>query len=155
MKVTTQQKLLLGVLAAGIAFLGYDQLSAIASPVPDESADSVVVNPKTRQAVIATPAMSVSVASRLGQLRTESGSKRDAFAAFAGVAAPVTEVPVHDFEKKYQLTAVIVSGSQAAAVINGSMVRLGQSIDGFTLLSVDRNSAILQQGQSKVRLQID
>lgn len=149
MKVTTQQKVLLGFLSVGIVFLSYDQLHATPAPVVEQ--EDVAV-PRTAPVVVPASTM-LSVAARLNQLpRTEV---RDAFATLATAAPAQSEVSVADFKGKYHLTAVILSGSQAKAMINGSLVRIGQTIDGYTLLSLDRSSAVLQNGTLRVVLQID
>ena len=46
----------------------------------------------------------------------------------------------------------ITQGEVPAAFINGRLIRLGGSIEGFTLLSCDERSAVLEKHGTKVRL---
>src|SRR5262249_39681143 len=52
-------------------------------------------------------------------------------------AKPVTPAPVLPrFDQTHTLSGVMLSESSGAAMVDGKLVRIGQSIDGFKLVSV-------------------
>jgi len=46
------------------------------------------------------------------------------------------------------------SDQSGYAIVDGQVVRIGKSIDGFRLLSVDRSSALFESGSDRVRLNL-
>ena len=48
----------------------------------------------------------------------------------------------------------VTLGDVPAAVINGRLVRLGATVDGFTLLHCDERSAVLEKHGLKVRIRM-
>lgn len=59
-----------------------------------------------------------------------------------------------EFQAANSLEAVLNAGPNSLAIVNGLTVRLGQTIDGFALISVRHRSAIFQRGDLRVALQI-
>ncbi len=71
------------------------------------------------------------------------------------------EVPVDDvqaellverFRKAHTLAAVMGSGEKGWAIVDGRTLFIGQVLDGFTLVSVGRRSAVLESGDVRVLL---
>lgn len=56
------------------------------------------------------------------------------------------------FARRHRLTATAVGVRGGMAIIDGQCVRVGQSMDGMELVSVDRGSATLKGGEITVRL---
>ncbi len=57
-----------------------------------------------------------------------------------------------DFAAAHKLSAVLASRNSGAAIVNDQMVRVGQTLDGFTLTSVKSNTARFTSGSSVVDL---
>ncbi len=55
---------------------------------------------------------------------------------------------------KPSLLATIVAGQKSMANVEGRLVRIGQSVNGFTLLSVDKNSATFKKNAKKYVLKL-
>jgi len=55
---------------------------------------------------------------------------------------PETPSPAEAFREGHALTAVIMTQRGGSAVVNGRVVRLGQTVDGFTLVRLTRRSAV-------------
>jgi len=62
---------------------------------------------------------------------------------------PETPSPAEAFRKGHALTAVIMTRSGGSAVVNGRVVRMGQAVDGFTLLRLTRRSAVFASKDGK------
>jgi hypothetical protein len=60
---------------------------------------------------------------------------------------------LESLKSRYTLTAVI-SGSSGMAILGGRCVRLGQSIEGCTLVEVTGQRAIFQAGEHRVELKV-
>src|SRR5207302_903009 len=76
---------------------------------------------------------------------------------FSGLQPAVAARPDNvgaEFTKCHQLVAVILSRNGAQAVIGQKLVRVGQTIDGFTLVSVAPQSARFRSATSEVQLTI-
>jgi hypothetical protein len=57
------------------------------------------------------------------------------------------------FNQRHHLTAVMVGGArESSAIIDGQLVRVGQSIDGFKLIEVSRTSATFECHKQLARL---
>lgn len=59
-----------------------------------------------------------------------------------------------DFQAANSLEAVLNAGPNSLAIVNGLTVHLGQTIDGFQLISVSQRSAIFKRDHLRVALQI-
>jgi len=66
------------------------------------------------------------------------------------VKAPVNDADA--FVAKHKLMAVITNSSGGAAIIGSQTVLVGRSVDGFTLVSVTKRSAVLEKGGQRVEL---
>ncbi len=99
-----------------------------------------------------------------------SGSEdevRDAFRAPAGwfdqgrpadVEEPEVFLPDPgaEFVHKHRLEAVMMTGSGGYAILDGEkVIRTGQKIDGFTLVSLIKHEAVFRSGDSQVVLAIE
>ncbi len=63
------------------------------------------------------------------------------------------KVALENLKSRYTLTAVI-SGKSGMAILGGRCVRVGQSIEGCTLVEVTGQRAIFQAGQDRVELRV-
>ncbi len=68
------------------------------------------------------------------------------------VGAGQAELSVERFRKAHTLAAVIGSGEEGCAIVDGRTLFIGQVLDGFTLVSVGRRSAVLESGDARVVL---
>jgi hypothetical protein len=55
---------------------------------------------------------------------------------------------------KLSLQAVLVAGPQSIANVDGVMVRVGESINGYRLLGVEHRSAVFEKNGAKFTLRI-
>ncbi len=62
------------------------------------------------------------------------------------------EVLVERFRKAHTLAAVMGSGDEGWAIVDGRTLLIGEVLDGFTLVSVGRRSAVLESGDARVLL---
>jgi len=69
----------------------------------------------------------------------------------AGPAAQVESL-ADRFRKAHMLTAVMGSGDQGWAIVDGRTLFIGRVLDGFTLVSVGSRSAVLESGDARVVL---
>jgi hypothetical protein len=168
MALTKERKVYLGLLAAGLAALTVDRLTG--GPEKARAYDeSAYVVPRAGGPAVA-PAKSPqssewtgggALATRLQELTDrdpgrEGSGGRDLFRVpTAWATAPAnpspTTAPVAnpagspaEFEKAHRLTAVILSERQSHAIIDGRMIKPGQTLDGFTLLTVTQDAAIFR-----------
>jgi hypothetical protein len=179
MALTKERKIYLGLLAAGIGALAVDRLTSGPATAQAEDASAYVVArpdaPAATNSIPVAPAASggtmtpgEGLAARLRELASKSNAApgsapRDLFRAPASWAPqaqttqPVAKEPgPADFEKSHRLTAVLLHGRQAHAVVDGRMVAPGQSIDGYTLLSVTQDMAVFRSrlGTAVLRTEI-
>jgi hypothetical protein len=76
-------------------------------------------------------------------------------AAAAVSGAPARRVPAAPEGKpKISLHAVLVAGPYSMANIDGVMVRLGESVQGYRLLAVHDRSAVFEKNNAKFTLGI-
>ena len=79
----------------------------------------------------------------------------DAWGGFGPAeGAPTISGEASAFADQYKLTATAVSGQGGMAIVNGQCLVVGQSLDGFRLVSVGRESADLVSGELRVRLHL-
>ena len=72
--------------------------------------------------------------------------------------APVPDKVDHraaEFAAAHKLSALLKSHNGGAAVIDGEMVRVGETLDGYTLTAVEGSSARFINGSSVVDLTMD
>ena len=69
-------------------------------------------------------------------------------------APPDADVRVETFAKR-RVTSLVAGGrGRGGAMVDGRMVHVGQSLDGFTLVSVDSQSAFFEGRSVRVRLSL-
>ncbi len=56
------------------------------------------------------------------------------------------------FKQQHELSSVITGGDIGVAMVNKKPVRVGQTVAGYRLISVDTRSAVFQAGDTTVRL---
>jgi hypothetical protein len=110
------------------------------------------------------PAPPLTVAQRLNKLVSgrEAGSEelRDPFSlppswsdTTAGNEERTTD-PTGGFVRRHQLRAMVVRGGEASALVDDSFLVPGQSLDGFTLVSVGSRSALFERDGKQVVLRL-
>ncbi len=60
-----------------------------------------------------------------------------------------------EFAESHRLTAVAVSSDGKMAVVNNTCLQVGDSLDGFRLVAVEKNSALFQKGERQVALELN
>ena len=164
MEVTKKQQALLSALGLGLIVLAAERLmpgpetalagTTPAPAAPGESADLDAPAPEVENGVS-------TFSERLRTLATERGldpaRTPDVFdtglapAHESGAAQPDPGVM---FLSEHSLTSVIV-GDRPAAVVDGDMIRVGDRVDGFTLVRVGARSAQFVMGSTTVSLKLD
>jgi hypothetical protein len=171
MKVTKQQKVLGGLMVVGLLLVGADQLGLLpGSAAASEDApaseytggQAAAPAPPIPVAAAAPAAATVSVAQRLREVsRTLSdNTMRDAFAVGPAWITPLAEAPridsaahaIEQFKQSHKLTGVLSGSGRDHASVDNKIVAIGQSVDGFTLVSVSHRSATFQAGEARVVL---
>lgn len=59
------------------------------------------------------------------------------------------------FRSEHHLEAVVIDGRKSRAVVDGQMVSVGNSMDGFQLVALDRKSARFIRGEEQVSLSLN
>jgi len=82
---------------------------------------------------------------------------RPAIAGFAAAASPAGGLPApataaSQARPRLQLNAVLVAGSDSIANVDGVMVRVGESVQGYRLVAVSDRSAVLEKNNAKLTL---
>jgi hypothetical protein len=72
--------------------------------------------------------------------------------AAAAAAAAARPDPVARFRAAHRLTGVLLSDDNRRAIIDGRSLAVGERLDGFTLLSVDKDRAVLAAKEGRVTL---
>lgn len=75
--------------------------------------------------------------------------------AAAQVAATSPDGPEEDATPKLLLKSMLLAGPDTVVSINGQLLRLGETIDGWRLLSARPGKAILSKGRERVELNLD
>jgi hypothetical protein len=161
MKVTKEQKVYLGLLAIGLVALTLDRLvfTPSSAEAADSSSDLLVTHsePPTAPAAKSTASSTSNPVAQKLALLSESmhlaaAESRDAFTPSAAwVGKPAASTDTKSFEQTHQLSAVIV-GRRAAAMVDGRLIAVGQTIDGYKLVSVIQGAATFQAGDVSVTL---
>jgi hypothetical protein len=93
--------------------------------------------------------------------RLELERTRDAFqppAGWTAVAPVATTIESENHLRRFaarKLTSVVAnSRGEAAAMVDGRIVHVGHTIDGFKLVSVDNQSALFESRGARVRLSL-
>ena len=178
MTLTKERKIYLALLGIGLAALVLDRLiggpqnaqaredsAAFVVERPNGAAPAAAPSAATGQLTLTGPDLSVRLRTLGEQVRPGSQS-RDLFRApatwgpritHAPAPAQVTDLtgPAVEFERSHRLTAVLLSGRERHAVVDGKMVKPGQAIDGFTLISVSHDTAIFRSGAATAVLRTE
>jgi len=159
------------ILLVDRVFLGPAGLApeeASAGPVGTSSSAAAVGKSATTgapQAAEPAPEQSIVVRLRaLGQAQTDTAAVRDAFRpspswlaemrpSRGGEASGRSDAPRRSFN--HRLMAVMMDGQGGLAIIDGKCLRVGQTMDGFTLVRLSKSSAVLEAGGQKVKLRLD
>lgn len=169
MKVTKSQQVYFGLLAVGLIALGVDRfvLTPPAAQASDD-AQSLLMKPADSAAAAgnATPAPTAvsiqpnPIADKLKQLSASvpapKGEMRDAFTpgnSWTGGPAGLA-TGAENFSLNHHLTGVLVSGRSGLAMVDGKDVLVGQTLDGFKLISVKPGMALFAAGDLQVTLRI-
>lgn len=93
---------------------------------------------------------------RLSEATTEGLLEADLADPFAAVEQyepePTGLMAPLAFQQQHKLSSVMTGGDIGVAMINGKPVRIGQTIEGYRLISVDDRSAVFRAGDQTVRL---
>ncbi len=73
----------------------------------------------------------------------------------AALATAHPDTSADDFKHTHSLTAVVRAGRNSQIFMGERILRLGQSVDGFRLLSVTQSSATFSAGATQVTLNLD
>lgn len=151
-----------GIIGVAIGGLAFDKF------VLRAEADTVA-NAETDAQADLTNTSNASVASRnsepLGE-RFEMAGQRLALPAFRRLDAfsePAEEVMVQvesentssrgtGFSSRHQLTAVLSQPSGDIAVIDGRLLKIGDTIEGVELIKIETDGAIFSLGEQEIRL---
>jgi hypothetical protein len=168
MKITRQQKIYGAVLGLALAAWGIDAAasgkdSAVRPAAPGAGAGgnpakSPVIAGRTAEGL---PSQSVAVFSAKLQTFVDADGNlpetRDAFRPselWISDAGRGKDVTVQAFLQAHQLKTVISSDRIKAVVVDSSLLKLGDEIDGFRLVEISSMSARFSSGGRTVDLQI-
>src|SRR6185436_8131933 len=167
--MTARRKAFIALLGIGVIALAADQLIPRSeNPADEPEAElAVAAAPAAQKAtpVAPTPAnpplsqrIVAAVARSSGQTET-----RDIFLvplAWIGpqkveqvLAAPAPRTP--RFDETHRLTALILNGDRTGALIDGMMIRVGESIDGYRLMSVANNVAVFESANERAFVRVE
>lgn len=156
-KLTKLQKVLLSIAAAGMIVVIYDQfggpVQADASGTQEEPASPVAAVAPSQAAPAQTTA-TPSIGAQLREMNPGAALPRDPFAPTASGQPVQPAVASSTFAERYRMTGTIVSGNARSAIINGTLVRRGQSIEGYRLIEVSAGSATFESGNERVTLRL-
>jgi hypothetical protein len=167
-----RQKAFVGLFVLAVGALGADRLflaepaPASASPPPAPLAIPAVASPAPAKAILALeidrPPESLPQRLRRLQPPDQAGAERlrDVFSLSASWIKPEVEPvapridPVEQFRRSHRVTATLLNGQRSQAMVNGRFITLGQSVDGFRLVSVTSRSATFESDQASVTLPV-
>lgn len=161
----------------GLCALIMDRLFILPQSAPAEQSDYSVPADTAAAGMAsntADPAMpdgteSQSVNPRLAKLETLWSNKsldvhriRDAFSMppawregpSPGLAAPVASDPLSRFVQRHRLIAVAVDSEQNTAYVDDRLLNVGQELDGFKLIAIDRQSATFEREGQRTTLKL-
>lgn len=172
MKLSRQHKIFGGIL--GVAVLGLIADRALIQPnqaVADDLADEFAApqgEENGESGFIAGASFKTeSIAVRLNRLAEKTQANplevRDVFAPSwaADILDPVADsvveptTPEIPFDKRHRLTAVMGAGGGGSAIVDGKCLRIGQALDGMTLVSVGDRVATFESPHAKVTLTVE
>lgn len=180
MKRSRERNILIAVLGvAGLGLLidrvviGSDVTSpaessaGVVDDIADDPASLLIVSDAPQDAAPASANATESLANRLrrvaGQAELNDGAAvRDAFIPapswtpvdFEPESGSEAALAIESFKRDNKLEAVLVTGDQRCAVVNGQTVYVGQTLQGYRLVSVQERSAEFRAGGVTVSLGI-
>jgi len=81
-------------------------------------------------------------------------SLRGSWLGNAGTGPSAVSEPAQLFAQTHPLTAVVVDGQRSHALVNDRVLKLGEKIDGFTLVSVEAKSAVFERQGQRIMLEL-
>lgn len=176
MKLSRERAIYLTVLGVGVSALALGEVVFPSSPsnaagAPPGSSNEYAV-PRPVEASKPAPAAKGSGVSRsvaeqlLGYQQAhavELTEIRDVFkmpasmdhSAVASEKPAVVEVNAAErFQQEHRLNGVMVADRRGKAIVDGKIVHLGQTLDGFKLVAVDHEIAVFESGTGQVVLRI-
>jgi hypothetical protein len=168
-KKQTAYGVVLGLAAAGFVVdrLFFTPTAAEAAAPHAAPASPALAAPQSPSASTVTPPIPAGwLAERLRGASADSDNQlRDVFAvpaswrpapkAAAAEAAPKPKLFGDQFRTEHHLEAVVIDGRKSRAVVDGQMVSVGISIDGFQLVALGRQSARFIRGEEQVSLSLN
>lgn len=175
MKLSRERKVYFAALVLGLCALGIDRITRGGGTGAETEGEAAVIKPAvhspappTSRPIVASTHTSGSpggtLARRLQDARrpdSARGTPPDLFqvsAKWAGTvahAAPPAAPDAVRFRATYHLTGVLISPQGNRAIVNGRSVRVGETLEGFRLMSVDVGRAVLDSGRTQVILSIE
>jgi len=174
MQLSKTQKIYLALGAVAVAALVVDRVflgdgEGVSGPTEAAAAEAGVRGADRPAPVAAAPTVEVperpSLAARLDALarkgRLDAAAVRDAFVLpsewmgeVQATAPEKASAPsaAEKFAAAHALSAVLLSNGGGCAVVNDQVVKIGQTMDGFTLLRLARESAVFGDGKAEVTL---
>lgn len=70
----------------------------------------------------------------------------------AAIVAPKTQLFADAFRREHHLGGIVIDGRNSRAVVDGQLIPVGQSFDGFRLVSLSREAAQFVRGDEQVLL---
>ncbi len=170
MALTKRQKMLLAVFFVGLVALGVDRIflrpqsgpAAASANAFDEYA--VQRSPAPRAAAPAAEAQRPGLGRKLERIwpdptlnATEARdpfSLVDAWSDTRATAPADTKDSPETFARAHPLEAVVVSGRQSYISIDDRVLKLGEQIEGYTLVSVGPKSAVFERQGERVVVEL-
>ena len=168
--MTPRRKAFIALLAIGAAALAADRLVPESENSAAETNPDLVVAQAPGGAKAASLASAAPTALSLSQRirgaveqATPDPSSRDIFRvplawigpqkSGAEIGAPV--VLMRRFDETHRLNGLILAGDRTGALIDGMLIKVGQSIDGYRLVSVANNIAVFESANERAVLRVE
>jgi hypothetical protein len=163
MKFTQSQKIYSAVLGVGVCALLYDRCFSDPKALPKTvSANASVTMDRREPAMLLSNSRAFAVdgdiTRRLERLKNTLPSfpqLRDAFVPspdWIASTAPQSGSPSDKakiFKSMHQLRAILETRGRGQVIVDNNLVVVGQSVDGFVLVSVDHLSAVFADSDSQ------
>jgi len=174
-KLSKRQKVTLAVLILGLGILVVDRAFILPKSAPAGQADfSVQSSTQPASATAGKSAAESPLNDKLAKLEAiwadrnlDLRQTRDAFSVPGsrsgqvwqdgpdqGMSSISKSDPVSRFVMRHRLKAVSVSTDKTAAFIDDRFLSVGQELDGFRLVAVDKESATFEAGGKQVTLRL-
>jgi hypothetical protein len=180
MKFTTKHKVYAIIGGLALSALGYDRITGGPSASETAAANDLLLSPTAVTAArpvqrpagpVATAAPSAGASDavlveRLDALaksrRFDFAQTRDAFTPAASWIAPQAsasngggkrpEEAALAFVAKHRLISTVVNGKNPNAMVDGRLLRIGEELDGFRLVSITKQSACFELAGTRAEL---